>query len=134
MIVANAEQLAVVTSLADPEPSPGLIDRCLVAAYDAGLSPLLILTKSDLADPAHLLDLYDALDVPAVVCGMDSEDNVDPEGLDELTGRHTVDVGAPAFPFVRVIRGKLDRNTSRGIDCSSLNDKGVARLKIGSTR
>ncbi|MDH3958464.1 MAG: ribosome small subunit-dependent GTPase A [Actinomycetota bacterium] len=90
VIVANAEQLAVVTSLADPEPSPGLIDRCLVAAYDAGLSPLLILTKSDLADPAHLLDLYDALDVPAVVCGMDSEDNVDPEGLDELTG-HLVD-------------------------------------------
>ena len=71
VIVANAEQLAVVASLASPEPSPGLIDRCLVAAYDAGLAPLLVLTKSDLADPAPLLDLYAALDVPTVVCGLD---------------------------------------------------------------
>ncbi len=69
VIVANAEQLGIVVSLANPEPSPGLIDRCLVAAYDAGMSPLLVLTKDDLADPAPLLDLYRALDVPTIVCG-----------------------------------------------------------------
>ena len=69
VIVANAEQLAIVASLTNPEPSPGLIDRCLVAAYDAGLAPLLVLTKSDLADAAPLLDLYASLDVPTVVCG-----------------------------------------------------------------
>ncbi len=91
VIVANAEQLAVVTSLADPEPSPGLIDRCLVAALDAGLRPLLVLTKADLADPATLLDLYDALDVPAVVCGMAADGTPDPAGVDELRG-HLVDV------------------------------------------
>jgi ribosome biogenesis GTPase len=49
VVVANAEQLAIVTALADPEPRPRLIDRCLVAAFDAGLEPLLVLTKSDLA-------------------------------------------------------------------------------------
>ena len=36
VIVANADQLVIVTALADPEPRPRLIDRCLVAAYDAG--------------------------------------------------------------------------------------------------
>ena len=36
VIVANADQLVVVTALADPEPRPRLIDRALVAAYDAG--------------------------------------------------------------------------------------------------
>ena len=50
-IVANADQLAVVTALADPEPRPRLVDRALVAAYDAGLDPLLVLTKADLTDP-----------------------------------------------------------------------------------
>ena len=50
-IVANADQLVVVSALADPAPSPGLIDRCLVAAYDAGMDPLLVLTKADLTDP-----------------------------------------------------------------------------------
>ena len=41
IIVANADQLVIVTALADPEPRPRLIDRCLVAAYDAGLDALL---------------------------------------------------------------------------------------------
>ncbi|MBS2963879.1 ribosome small subunit-dependent GTPase A [Actinocrinis puniceicyclus] len=67
IIVANADQLVIVTALADPEPRPRMIDRCLVAAYDAGLSPLLCLTKADLADPAPLLAAYSALGVPAIV-------------------------------------------------------------------
>jgi len=67
VVVANADQLAIVTALADPEPRPRLIDRCLVAAFDGGLSPLLVLTKSDLAPPDKFLELYGALDIPYVV-------------------------------------------------------------------
>ncbi len=67
VIVANADQLVVVTALADPEPRPRLIDRCLVAAYDAGLRPLLVLTKADLASPETLLETYRSLDVEHVV-------------------------------------------------------------------
>jgi ribosome biogenesis GTPase / thiamine phosphate phosphatase len=67
VIVANADQLVVVTALADPEPQPRLIDRALVAAYDAGMAPLLCLTKADLADPETLLSTYRSLGVPWVV-------------------------------------------------------------------
>ena len=67
VIVSNAEQLVVVTALADPEPQPRLIDRALVAAYDAGMQPLLCLTKADLADPETLLVTYRSLGVPWVV-------------------------------------------------------------------
>ena len=67
VIVANADQLVVVTALADPEPQPRLIDRALVAAYDARMQPLLCLTKSDLADPETLLSTYRSLGVPWVV-------------------------------------------------------------------
>src|SRR5262249_34852715 len=67
VIVANADQMVIVSSLADPEPSYGLIDRCLVAALTAGLEPLLCLTKSDLAAPDDALARYDELSVPAVV-------------------------------------------------------------------
>ncbi|MEH0527288.1 ribosome small subunit-dependent GTPase A [Streptomyces stelliscabiei] len=67
IVVANADQLAIVTALADPEPRPRLIDRCLVAAYDAGLAPLLVLTKSDLASPDKLLEAYGHIDLPHVV-------------------------------------------------------------------
>ncbi len=67
VIVANADQLVIVTALASPQPRPRMIDRCLVAAYDAGLDPLLVLTKADLTDPGPLLAAYGVLDVPAVV-------------------------------------------------------------------
>ena len=52
VVVANAEQLVIVSSLTDPPPRFGLIDRCLVAAFAGGLRPVLCLTKSDLARPA----------------------------------------------------------------------------------
>ena len=68
-IVANAEQLVVVTALADPEPRPRLVDRCLVAAFDAGLVPLLCLTKADLRPPDDLVAMYAPLGVPGVVAG-----------------------------------------------------------------
>jgi ribosome biogenesis GTPase len=67
VLVANAEQLAVVVAAAEPEPRARLVDRCLVAAYDAGLAPLLVMTKADLADPAPFLAEYAALDVPTVI-------------------------------------------------------------------
>ncbi len=90
VIVANADQLVVVAALADPEPRPRLIDRALVAAYDAGLEPLLCLTKPDLADPETLLSIYRPLGVPYVVTerGHDLGDI-----RERLTGRTSVLVG-----------------------------------------
>ena len=62
-IVANADQLVIVTALADPPPRTGMIDRILVAGYDAGLVPLLCLTKADLAAPDALVAQYAPLGV-----------------------------------------------------------------------
>ena len=81
-VVANAEVLVVVTALADPVPRPRLVDRCLVAAYDGGLEPLLCLTKADLASPEALLALYRPLGVEAVVTAAGG-------GVDELAERLT---------------------------------------------
>ncbi|WP_246497897.1 ribosome small subunit-dependent GTPase A [Natronoglycomyces albus] len=48
ILVANVDQLVVVSSLVDPPLRYGFIDRCLVAALDAGVQPVLSLTKCDL--------------------------------------------------------------------------------------
>ncbi len=71
VVVANADQLVIVSSLADPPPRTGFIDRCLVAAYDADIEPLLCLTKADLATPDELLDYYAELALPHVLCWPD---------------------------------------------------------------
>ena len=64
IIVANADQMVIVCSLADPAPRLRFVDRCLVAAYDAGLDPLLLLTKSDLASPRKIRAFYRPLGLP----------------------------------------------------------------------
>jgi ribosome biogenesis GTPase / thiamine phosphate phosphatase len=66
-IVANADQLVIVTALADPPPRTGMIDRILVAGFDAGIQPLLCLTKADLAAPDALVAQYEPLGVPVEV-------------------------------------------------------------------
>jgi ribosome biogenesis GTPase len=71
VIVANADQLVIVSALADPPPRTGFIDRCLVAAYDADIEPLLCLTKADLAGPDEVLEYYAELDLPHVLCWPD---------------------------------------------------------------
>ncbi|GAA1378508.1 ribosome small subunit-dependent GTPase A [Luteococcus sanguinis] len=72
-IVANADQLMIVTALADPPPRVGMIDRIMVAAFDAGIEPILCLTKADLASPAELIAAYEPLDVPVVVTEPDAD-------------------------------------------------------------
>lgn len=85
IIVANADQLGIVTAIADPEPNPRLIDRALVAAYDAGVEPILIVTKTDLADPDQLLRGYRDLDIRSVSLSRDQDSGVHRAGdLDEL--------------------------------------------------
>lgn len=65
-IVANAELLVIVVAAADPAPRYGFIDRCLIAAYDGGLQPIIVVTKTDLASPAEIHDHYAALDVATI--------------------------------------------------------------------
>ena len=97
VVVANADQIGIVASLADPAPRYGFIDRTLVAAYDAGLQPLLILTKADLAPARPVIDAYAALDVPAVTIARGEAKQPAPADLDamveHLTDHVTVLIG-----------------------------------------
>jgi ribosome biogenesis GTPase / thiamine phosphate phosphatase len=89
-IVANADQLVIVTSLADPPPRIGMIDRILVAGFDAGIAPLLCLTKADLASPAELTAHYEPLGVPVLA----TSPGADLDPLREwLAGHRSVFVG-----------------------------------------
>ncbi|ROP66447.1 ribosome small subunit-dependent GTPase A [Curtobacterium sp. ZW137] len=91
VIVANATQMLVVVAAADPEPRTRLIDRYLVAAFDAGLDPILCITKTDLADPAPFLAHFACLDLRIVTS---RADDVPFEAMHEvLDGQVTVTVG-----------------------------------------
>jgi len=90
IVVANADQLLIVTALADPPPRTGFVERALAAAYVGGLSPVLALTKSDLADGSAFRAAFDGLDLPIVSAGRDD----DLDGLGELlAGKLTALIG-----------------------------------------
>jgi ribosome biogenesis GTPase / thiamine phosphate phosphatase len=93
VIVANADQLGIVCALASPTPRPRLIDRFLVAAYDAGLDPLLLLTKADLAGPEDLLAAYAPLGLRHLVTARPLTEAMLDQLHALLAGRITVLVG-----------------------------------------
>lgn len=64
VMVANADQMLIVVAATNPEPRVRLVDRYLVAAYDARIQPLICMTKTDQADPEEFLQHFAALDVP----------------------------------------------------------------------
>ena len=66
-IAANVDQMVIVAAVSDPEPRTGFIDRCLAVAYDQGISPILVMTKSDLGDPTPFLSEYRSLDFPIFI-------------------------------------------------------------------
>lgn len=125
-IVANADQLVIVTALADPPPRVGMIDRLLVAGYDAGIQPLLCLTKADLAAPDELIAQYEPLGVPVQVTYPGAD--LDPL-RERLHGHRSVFVGHSGvgkstlvnalIPGARRAIGEVSAATGRGRHISS---------------
>ncbi len=92
VVVANANQLAIVTALADPEPNARMIDRCLVAAFDAGMHAILVLTKKDLGSGDALRAAYEPLGVTVIETSVIEEtDGSGDEGLQRI--RQELDAG-----------------------------------------
>lgn len=90
IVVANAEQLLIVTALADPPPRTGFVERTLIAAYAGGLTPVLCLTKNDLADADEFTAAFADLDLQVLLAGRG--DPID-EARDMLTGKVTALIG-----------------------------------------
>jgi ribosome biogenesis GTPase / thiamine phosphate phosphatase len=86
VLVANADQLLIVVALADPPPRTGFVDRALIAAYAGGLTPILCLTKTDLAPPGPFAEQFGGFGLNIAIAGRDDPlDVVAPLLTDQIT-------------------------------------------------
>lgn len=90
VLVANVDYLAIVSATTNPEPKHGFVNRALVAAFAEGITPILVMTKSDLSDGDEFLSVYQGMELPIFRVQKD----VDPEEfLHFLNGKVTVLIG-----------------------------------------
>lgn len=57
LIVTNVDQIVIVASAAEPRLKPNLVDRYLVTAEKTGLTPIVVINKVDLIEPADLVPI-----------------------------------------------------------------------------
>ena len=121
VIVANAHYMGIVVAAAHPEPRLGLIDRALVAAHDANITPLLIITKCDLADPEPLLRNYSRLGIQIfrVEAGIAGHDLID-----HLADKVTVLIGHSGVGKSTLINQLVPDAERRTGSVSDLTGKG----------
>ncbi|MBO3664824.1 ribosome small subunit-dependent GTPase A [Microbacterium stercoris] len=128
VIVANATQMLLVVAAADPEPRPRLVDRYLIAALDAGIRPLMVITKTDLADPTEFLAHFEGLDDLRIFTSRKGEAPSAAIG-EALVGQSTVFVGHSGVgkstlvnslvPSAQRATGHVNEVTGRGRHTSS---------------
>ena len=90
-IVANADQIVIVMAAANPEPRARLVDRFLVASYLQNLSPVLVMTKCDLADPTDFVENFSGTNLKIIQTSKQSPNLGELKEL--IAGKKSVFVG-----------------------------------------
>lgn len=122
-VVANVDQVVVVTAVKDPDPVPQLVDRLLVVAEAHRLPALIVVNKTDLAHGGALAERFHRAGYPALLTSAVRGDGL--EALREaLAARESVVTGPSGagkssllnalHPGFRLRTGAVSERAGRG--------------------
>ena len=126
VIVANVDQVLIVSSATLPHLKPGLVDRLIVAAEASGIRPIVCLNKADLVPAASLVPLagvYARMGYAVVLCSAATGLGIE-RLRRELDGRVTAVVGQSGVGKSSILNAVAPELGLRVGEVSRDNDKG----------
>ena len=75
--VANLDYLFVIVSVCEPSPNALVTDRLTAIAVHKQITPCVVVTKTDLGDPAPIADVYRKAGIPTFCIGQNAADDAD---------------------------------------------------------
>lgn len=125
VIAANADRLLAVFSAAQPEPRWSMLDRYLVIAESAGIEPVIVITKMELAEDGlgRVLDEYRELEYHVRTLSVRTGEGLDALRAD-LAGRRSVLVGKSGVGKSTLLNALVPGATQQIGVVSEANNKG----------
>lgn len=125
VLVANIEILVIVTAAHEPEFSPGLVDRFLVAASAQGIHTILVVNKVDLLreQDTQPWAVYGGLGVELLEVSAKRGDHV-PDLFAKLHGRKAAFCGHSGVGKTSLLRALLNSEIGRVGEVSESTGKG----------
>jgi len=122
VLAANVDVAVLVASAKSPDFRPALIDRCLIAIWHGGATPVICLSKVDLVEPHELEDIearlmpYRDLGITVLMTSTETGAGTD-ELLQALAGKTCVLIGHSGVgksSLLNVIDPERERRTKSG--------------------
>ena len=121
--LANLDRLFIVASLAEPAPSTLILDKIIVVAVHKNIEPIVVLTKSDLADSSELMDIYNSAGIKTISYSITQRQGAE-ELISLLKGKISAFTGNTGvgkssllnslFPQLDIATGEISRKLGRG--------------------
>lgn len=121
--LANLDQLIFVVSTCSPAPNYLILDKFIAIAEYKGITPVVVITKTDLGDSAEIREIYGNIGIEVISVDYDKADTVD-RVREILTGKisaFTGNSGAGKSTLLNAVdsslnipTGEISRKLGRG--------------------
>ena len=111
--VANIDKLFIVVSAAKPKPNTVIIDKMTILAEKNNITPVIIITKTDLADHDELMAVYESTGYKVYSFSIEDLSEIDAI-KDELKGclcAFTGNSGVGKSTLINALNGELSLET-----------------------
>ncbi len=121
--LANLDRLFIVASVAQPSPSTLIIDKISAVAVSKKIEPIVIFTKSDLADCSELVEAYRKAGIRSLAYSIKTAEGSDEimslikDHISAFTGNTGVGKSSllnSIFPQLSIETGEISRKLGRG--------------------